>query len=191
MNRRHALQLVNREREKRGRDRDRSDQKLDHDQNETGDQLRQRRRRGEARPPDRDRECEHGADAERNREKRAGRVDGQRRPKFQNQRDDDQKGEARHQRRCAVDDRHQQRFPRAERVIAKQHDGDQRQHRERADQNRGLGRHDRQLDPERARAPRIEREPPLDSVQQVAAVAQLRAQIFDRHAAHPNGISIA
>src|SRR5438128_2155517 len=66
-------------------------------------------------------------------------------------------------------------------MVTKEHDCYERQHRECADQDSRFSGDDDQLEPERARAPGIERKPPLDAVRQVAAVTELLSQIVNRH----------
>src|SRR5262245_47875936 len=69
-------------------------------------------------------------------------------------------------------------------MIAEEHDGDQRHDGEEAGQRGAFSGHGDELGPERAGAPRVESEPSLDAVGEVAALPQLSAEIVDRGARH-------
>src|SRR5207244_12504364 len=75
-------------------------------------------------------------------------------------------------------------------MIAKDHDGDQRNDREQRQHERSFGRDRDELAPERSRTPGIVREPPLDRVREVSALSQLATQIVDGRLWHIEEYSI-
>src|SRR5207253_9932285 len=75
-------------------------------------------------------------------------------------------------------------------IVAKQHDHDERYEGKQPEQRGALGGDAPELRPEAARAPRVEREPPLDAVGDVSALSQLEAQIVDFGGGHGPEYSI-
>jgi Zn-dependent protease len=68
-------------------------------------------------------------------------------------------------------------------MVAKEHDGDERDDGEEADQRGAFSGHGGELQPESAAAPRVEGEPSFDAVGEVPALPQLGAEIRDRKVA--------
>ena len=69
-------------------------------------------------------------------------------------------------------------------MIAEQHDRGERQEAEECDDERRFERDHAQFQPEGARAPGVESEPPLDAVREVPAFAQLAAEEIDGTVRH-------